>query len=187
MAITSQEKAQIFEKELELIFDKSIREFTKLCIMSAPDYAFFDCPSSSSGKHHPVDELCGQGNIIHSKKVFTVAYDLCRGLGCEDDRDSILSACLLHDLVKQGFKKTGHTVSNHPALSGKLVDQVQEDTQILDETTYLKIRGCTIFHYGLWTENSYKKPLSKYTMPELCVYLSDYVASKKSLDVKYKR
>ena len=186
-SITAVEKIAMFEKELELIFDKDIREFTKLCLMAAPDYIFNDCPASSSGKYHPVGELCASGNIDHSKKVFTVAYELCRGLGVENHRDQVCSASLIHDLVKQGWKKSGHTVKHHPKLAAELVDQVQEMSQLLSEEDYNIIRGCTGYHYGVWGSGEWVKPLSSYTFEELTVYISDYIASKRFIEVDYKR
>ena len=112
MSITAEEKVATFEKELELIFDSSVKEFTKLCLITAPDYVFLDCPASSTGKFHPLTELGPDGTILHTKKVFTVAYELCRGLTCEENRDEILASCIIHDLVKQGWKKSGHTQKN---------------------------------------------------------------------------
>lgn len=183
----SKEKELMFKDELELIFDPKVREFTRLCVIFSPDYVFEDCPASSTGKYHPIDEICPLGTIIHTKRVFTIAYELCRGLGCEENRDLILSACILHDLCKQGWKKTGHTQRNHPALAAELVDRVQNETQLLDDKSYNIIRCCVGYHYGLWSSNPWKKPLSEYTPEELCVYLSDYVASKKVTNVDYRR
>lgn len=185
--VTIEEKEKAFEEELKLIFSDTIREFTRLCIISAPDYIFVDCPSSSSGKYHPVDENSGSGNIIHTKRVFTVAYEMCRGLGVEEHRDQILSSCLVHDAIKQGWKHTGHTVRNHPALAAELVKRVQDDTQLLDDESYNIIRKSVGYHYGPWSSGEWKKPLSKYTFEELCVYVSDYVASKRCIHVDYRR
>jgi hypothetical protein len=187
MSIKAEEKVATFQKELDLIFDTNVKEFTRLCIISAPDYVFLDCPASSTGKYHPISELGPDGTILHTKKVFTVAYELCRGLGCEDHRDEILSACIIHDLRKQGVKKTGHTQKNHPKLGADLVEEVQDATQILSDDVYSIIRNCVGYHYGLWSTGDWKKDFATYTSEELCVYLSDYVASKKCIDVSYKR
>lgn len=187
MGITSEEKAQVFKDELALIFAPSVREFTRLCVVSAPDYVYLDCPASSSGKYHPISELGPDGTILHTKKVFTVAYDLCRGLACEENRDEVLSACIIHDLRKQGLTKSGHTTKNHPALAADLVEEVQQATQILSEKSYRLIRNSVGCHYGPWSSPPWKKPLSDYTPEELCVYLSDYIASKKTIEVFYKR
>lgn len=55
-------KSGIFLEQLGLIYDETIREFTRLCICAAPDYFFVDCPASSSGKYHPIDELGADGD-----------------------------------------------------------------------------------------------------------------------------
>lgn len=183
-SISPQDKVKVFSAELDLIFDTNIRTFVEVCLMVAPDYFFLDCPASSSGKYHPIDELCATGTVIHTKKVVTVAYDLCRGLGCEYNRDAVLAACIIHDLRKQGLEKTGHTVKYHPDLAAKLVEEVYKDIQLISQEQYSIIRCCCGYHYGPWSINPWKKDLSDYTPEELCVYLSDYIASKKTLTVK---
>ena len=64
--MTGEEKVVFFQQELDRIYDSSVREFTRLCIIHAPEYIFQDCPSSSSGKYHPLDELSWDGTIIHT-------------------------------------------------------------------------------------------------------------------------
>ena len=133
MDITPDEKVEMFKEELDLIFNNNIKEFTKICLMVAPDYFFIDCPASSSGKYHPIDEIGADGCIIHTKRVVTVAYDLSRGLGCEENRDAIISACIIHDLRKQGLYRSGHSMKNHPDLGAQLVEEVHKDTGLLNE------------------------------------------------------
>ena len=123
MEVTPSDKVATFKDELDLIFNKKIKSFTKICLMVAPDYFFTECPASSSGKYHPIDELSWDGTIIHTKRVVTVGYDLCRGLSCEKNRDVIVSSCIIHDLRKQGLNKTGHTKKNQPDLDAKLVEE----------------------------------------------------------------
>lgn len=180
-------KSEVFAPELALIFDEGIREFTRLCVCAAPDYFFTDCPASSSGKYHPIDELGPDGTMLHTKKVVTTAYVLCRALNCESRRDEIVAACVIHDLRKQGLNKTGHTAKNHPALAADLVDEVQDATQILSKDSYRIIRNSVGYHYGLWSTGDWKKPLDKYTPEELCVFLADYVASKREIHVDHRR
>lgn len=185
--ISYEERLALFKNELELILDPMVLEFTKLCLSEVDDYIFYDAPASSSSKYHPLDELSGDGCVIHTKKVATVAYTLCRGMGCEDRRDEIISACIIHDLLKQGVKKTGHTQKNHPGLAANLVESVQGATGLLSDESYNIIRNSVGYHYGLWSINPWIKPLSEYSMPEFCVYLSDYFASKREFEVYYKR
>lgn len=187
MKISIEEKEAVFAQELERIFDRDIREFTRLCIAQSPDYFFVDCPASSSGKYHPVDELGADGTIIHTKKVFTVAYELSRGLGCENSRDAILAAAIIHDLLKQGKYRSGHTTKNHPDLAAKLVEEVHEATQIISDEAFKIIRDSVGYHYGPWSVEPWKKSLNDYTPEELCVYISDYVASKRFVSVDYRR
>lgn len=185
--VTEEFKSEVFAVELSLIFDEVIREFTRLCIISAPDYFFTDCPASSTGKFHPIDELGADGTILHTKKVLTVAYVLCRGLSCESNRDEILAACLIHDLRKQGLTKSGHTTKNHPTLAADLVEEVQQATQMLSDKSYKIIRSSVGYHYGPWSSGDWKKPLDKFTPEELCVYLADYIASKREIHVDHRR
>ncbi len=185
--MTSTEKAKTFEKELELILDHNTREFTRLCVVSAPDYFFTDCPASSSGKFHPVNELAGNGTIVHTKKVVTLAYELVKGFDCEQSRDEITSACVIHDLRKQGLEKSGHTLPDHAELAAQLIEEVQRDTRMLSDDTYKMIRSCVGYHYGLWSIEQWRKPLTEYTQEEYTVYIADFVSSKRIVDVNYKR
>ena len=181
-------KVSFFETELERIYDSSVREFTRLCIVNAPDYIFEDCPSSSSGKYHPLDELSWDGTIIHTKKVFTLAYELVKGLGCENNRDLVLSACIIHDLCKRGWKTYGpHTVKDHPAIGAQLVREVQDATQLLDDEQLEIIANCVGYHYGPWSEPPWVKPMEEYTREELTVYISDFVVSKRMIYTDFRR
>ncbi len=185
--VSIEEKSATFEEELNLIFDDNIKEFTRLCVITAPDYFFTDCPASSTGKYHPISELGPDGTLLHTKKIFTLAYELCRGLGCEHNRDEILSACIIHDLRKQGLTKTGHTTKNHPDLASQLVDEVQRDTMLLSEESHQLIKKMVGYHYGLWSYGKWKKDLKEYSMEEFCVYIADYIVSKRCVEVDCRR
>lgn len=181
------DKVAVFESELKRIYNKRVREFTRLCVTQAPDYLFIDCPASTTGKYHPLDELGPDGVIIHTKKVFTVAYELCKGTDCESNRDLILSACICHDLVKQGDPPTGHTHKLHNEFGVKLIDDVQNDTLMLDEYQHIVVRNCVGYHYGPWSTEPWLKPINQYTPEELTVYMADFVASKRFVHVDYER
>jgi HD superfamily phosphohydrolase YqeK len=184
MVLSSEDKIKIFKSELDLIFNKNIKSFTEICVECSPDYIFFDSPASSSGKYHHISELGGDGTVIHTKRVVTVAYELSRGLNCESNRDHVISACIIHDLRKQGVEKSGHTVKWHPDLAAKLVSEVYTDLKLISFNDFNIIKNCVGYHYGPWSIKPWSKPLDEYTPEELCVYLSDYIASKKSLTVK---
>jgi len=187
MSKTNEDKVMYFDPELKRIYDNKIREFTRLCITQAPDYIFEDCPSSSSGKYHPLDELSHDGTLIHVKKVFTMAYELVKALDCEENRDLVLSACIIHDLRKQGVTHTGHTLKDHAGLAADLVEEVQAATQLLTDDQYDIIRNCVGYHYGPWSEPPWKKPIEKYSKEELTVFISDYTVSKRFIHTDYRR
>jgi hypothetical protein len=180
-----EERINVFKPELDVIYDSRVREFTKLCISSAPDYFFTDCPASTTGKFHPLNELSWDGTVIHTKKVFNIAYTLSRGLDIEYNRDLVLSACIIHDLVKKGWNGGQWTQKNHPLLAAELVEKIQNETELLTDEEFNIIKNSVYYHYGPWTTKSRAKPMTEYTLEELCVYISDYVASKRFLHVEY--
>lgn len=180
-----QERLEVFKNELALIARPEVREFVEECIKLVPDYVFTDCPSSSSGKYHPLEELGPDGTIIHTKKVFALAYELSRALDCEENRDAVCAAALLHDMMKQGIAKSGHTVKEHPQLMAKFVADLYTDKykDKLDRNTAGIIYLGIFYHYGPWTLPDVKKPMSEYRQEELAVYISDYVCSKRFVHV----
>jgi len=183
------DRIKYFKAELNLISKKDVRDFVKECLKVAPDYVFEDCPSSSSGKYHPIDELSADGTLVHTKRVFAVAYELSRALDCEHQRDEICAAAIIHDLVKQGEIPTGHTLKNHPELGAKLVANLYNNgfkDKLNKDSANLIYWGC-FYHYGPWTVQKYRKNISEFTPSELCVYLSDYIASKRFIHVDYIR
>ncbi len=185
------DRIEYFKEELSLIINPAIKNFVKECLKEAPDYVFEDCPSSSSGRFHPISELSSDGTLLHSRRIFAVAYDLCRALDCEDQRDEVLASCLLHDMMKQGKEKgSGHTVREHPQLAAdELVARVYKEKfkDFLDREVALRIYYNVAHHYGLWTKRETRKPLKDYTMSELCVFLSDYISSKRFIHIDTKR
>lgn len=181
-----EERLELFKPELEAIVDDRLKEFAKLCLATAPEYIFTDCPASTTGKHHPLNEIGWDGTIIHTKKVFNLGYAISRALDIEDKRDLVLCACLIHDLVKKGWEGGQWTKKNHPQLGAELVDIVQRDTQLLSDDEYSTIRSCVFYHYGPWTTKASAKPMSDFSLEELCVYISDYVAAKRFVEVQYR-
>jgi HD superfamily phosphohydrolase YqeK len=184
-----QERIAIFKDELDLIGKPEIRAFVEACIEASPDYVFTDCPSSSSSKYHPIDENAGDGTILHSKRVFALAYELSRAFDCEEHRDEVCAAALLHDLAKQGINKSGNTTKDHPQVMAKIIYDVYNEKfkDKLDKVSAMIIYSSINYHYGLWTNISVKKPLSQYSPEELTVYISDYVSSKRFIHIDHLR
>jgi hypothetical protein len=99
----------------------------------------------------------------------------------------VLSAAIIHDLRKQGEGNSGHTVKDHAAHGAKLIDEVQEATQLLTEEQYKLLRNCVGYHYGPWSEDPWKKSIDDYTREELALFLSDFVVSKRFIHTDYRR
>jgi len=182
------DRIEYFKSELALISRPEIREFVEECISQVPDYVFDDCPSSY-GPYHPIEELGPDGTILHTKKVFALAYELSRGLDCEESRDEICAAALLHDLLKQGPEKSGYTVKEHPQLMADLVANIYKEKfrDKLDRKSALKIYYGIFYHYGPWTKPDVRKPIKDYTQEELSVFIADYVSSKRFVHVDSRR
>jgi len=171
----------VFEKELELIVNPTIRDFTEKCIALAPDY-FWSIPSSSSGKYHPADEIGEGGEYLHSRRVVRVADDLCRNFSVVGDRrDCILSASIQHDFCKNGYPNNlGYTVDGHGALWVLIMSQVMRSSAAL-YCEYVKLISRLIcVHMGRWdfpfiAENS-----------DILAYIiktADYIASRRYISV----
>ena len=100
-------KNEIFKNELNYIDDNVLRKFIVYCLENAPDY-FYTVPASSSGKYHPTQDLGEGGLIRHTKAVVQVAMDLIRSEQFKiegiDEKDDIISACILHDIIKNRTK-----------------------------------------------------------------------------------
>ncbi|KKM97157.1 hypothetical protein LCGC14_1170850 [marine sediment metagenome] len=163
----TKDRLELFRDELGLISKPIIREFAEECLTQAPDYVFEDCPSSY-GPYHPIDELGADGTIIHTKRVFALAYELSRGFDVEHHRDEICAASLLHDLLKQGLKKSGHTVKQHPQLMAKFAADIYRAKfkGKLHKDSATMICSGIYYHYGPWSPDI-RKLLAEYTMEEM--------------------
>jgi hypothetical protein len=174
------EKLKIFSEELKLVKTFSIKKFVIECLDEAPDYVFINCPSSSTGKYHTLDEFSPMGNILHTQRVVSNCNEMARAFSLEGkDRCLVIGSAILHDIVKQGFEQTGHTVSNHAELAAELVEKVFKTTKSkISKEDYETIRGCVFFHNGIWTPKPDNIPITSFTPYQLCVHMADYSATK---------
>jgi len=97
-----------------------------------PEY-FWELPTSSSGKHHPVDEVGKHGNWLHTKRMYATYENNSRslveaGVITERDREAGKAAALLHDMFKYGFpeQEGKHTIKYHDVLGAAYVRQYTE-------------------------------------------------------------
>jgi HD superfamily phosphohydrolase YqeK len=182
------DKLGFYKAEVEDIKDERLARFAKLVLEAAPDYAFVDCPSSSSGKYHAADELGGDGCVVHTRRVVAVVKLLARGMNFEHT-DAAIVAALVHDLRKQGVQKSGHTVADHGDLAAALVMEVAvHNPGVIEDEDFEMIYNAVGCHYGPWAVGSWKFE-NFYAEADLfsrLVHAADYIASRKEIAPRIK-
>lgn len=185
LEITDSLITQHFQKELGYIQNPTLKVFAVEALKKVPYYFFTDCPASSSGKYHAPDENGPLGTILHSKRVAKVVLDIAKSMGL-DKTDEMVCAAILHDSWKYGAKKGAHTVRNHPELAANMVvDLIKTSAynEVLTKEQKLVIWGCIMFHMGQWGDGKSKKAISKFSDHEMCMHLSDVMASRNYITV----
>ena len=176
---------EIFNEELDLIVNKELRLVLEEALLKAPSY-FYTAPASSSGKYHPEQDL-GEGGIIrHTKTCIRVGLDLLRSEQFIEDndynRDVIISALMLHDIIKNGFKDSKNTVSAHPLFACSFLYSLDIDE--VNFSIISEIVNCIKSHMGIWNKDREGNEMlpKPQTQIEKLVHLADYIASRKYID-----
>lgn len=180
--------------EISEIADSDIRQLVIDCMFKVPDY-FFAIPASSTGKHHPSYALGEGGLVRHTKAAVKIAMDL---LSLEQnstmDRDSVIAALILHDVMKNGPDNTGYTEFKHPLYAADLIGQWRDDHPdmvIGTRERVSEIMGMITCHMGQWNKDT--KHTDPFTSPAVLpkprtkeqqlVHTCDYLASRGYLTV----
>lgn len=184
------DRNEIFRKELSYIEDSRLFENAKKLITLLPDY-FFEVPASSTGKYHPA---CSQGKgglLRHTKLAVRLAYEIllddCIGNAFnKNEKDLIIMALIMHDGCKSGLIKTEYTVANHPLIVSKLIRDNKEILTLTDDELNLL---CSMIETHMGPFNKDYKGNTLMPLPsnryQKFVHMSDLLASKKFLDVKF--
>jgi len=150
-----------------------------MAMMAHAPQAFWDRPSSSTGKYHKEDENGKEGQVIHTLRVITVAEQLVRMDDLSDiERDILISAASLHDICKYGVEgKSDHTLSEHPQLVMSLweknllvLPKCGHDTQVID--TILQ-------HSGRWGG----LPFPPSTKLGKLLHIADFISSRHNINI----
>ena len=180
-------KIKTFELELDMIEDNDLKNLVKRCLENAPDY-FYTIPASSSGKYHPQYALGEGGLVRHTKAAVKIANDL---LNLEQyhhlDKSEIISALILHDILKKGMNEKGHTVFNHPILAANFLFSEYMKSGHVSKAFSAKVGNVGRLiksHMGQWNTSNYEdgklpKPIKE---DEKFVHLCDYLASRKYIE-----
>ena len=183
------DKVAIFKKEYSYIKDNKKREDLKLLVNELPDY-FFDIPASSTGKYHPDFAKSEHGLVKHTKVAVRFAKELLDNPGlnnfCDNEKDIIIMAIVLHDGCKSGRVKEKYTRFDHPLVVCELIKESRSKLSLTDEEFNLLIRVISS-HMGIWNKDYNGNevlpiPKDKY---QRFVHMCDYLSSKRFIDVRF--
>lgn len=184
-------RLEIFRKELDLIEDGRLRNFTDKIITRLPDY-FFEVPASSTGKHHPSYALNHGGLVRHTKAAVGIANELfnCNSIHSynQKQKDLIIISLLLHDGLKSGLVKQTYTVVTHPLEIVQFIRDQQDCVDLLTTEELKVICNCIASHMGEWNIDyrTKKEVLPKpQTGMQKFVHMCDYLASRKRLEYNF--
>lgn len=169
-----------FIEELNYIKNEEVKNFTEFVVEKRPSY-FDEVPSSSTGKYHSPQSNGYGGLMRHTKAVVYFAVKLCDVYNLAPiDRDVVISACILHDIVKYGIGvKQPFTTKNHDTEGAKYV-------QILAKTAppckYVEeiCKGISA-HMGRWKAGATVVFPKDLTEIEQIVHLADVISSCKEV------
>lgn len=183
-----------FEEILSKIKDDNVRNYTQEWLQAAPEY-IFTVPASSSGKYHPACDLGDGGlkrHLINTAWMLSVILELeqYKGKFNQTEIDLMISAALLHDLLKSGwqkdFEKDSRTRFDHPKLMAEAVRCKNTMVHQLPDAYTSIIADCIETHMGQWTTSSYYdgEPLKKpETEMQKLVHLADYIVSRRDITI----
>jgi hypothetical protein len=145
-------------------------------LTGVPDY-FWIRASSSSGKYHSDDECGEYGNLLHTKRVFTIFDRLARswveqGLISEQEQEFGRLAVLFHDTMKYGWpsEQNNHTTDEHDIIAAAVGRHI---IGLPDETT-----AAIESHMGSWASG----PNPQTDLQQL-VHTADMIASDPEIDI----
>ncbi len=179
---------QRLRPELDLIVDSKIREFTEHVLKQAPEY-FWTVPSSSSGKYHP-EQSNGEGGLVrHTRAAVYFAVKLCDVFNATGImKDCIISACILHDIVKYGEVKQTYTTKNHDHEGALFVKRHGEEFE-LDAEVLKTITSSIAWHMGRWTDMT-GRTVAKvfpggYDTAQMITHLADVISAQKNVSLNH--
>jgi len=124
--------------EIELIEDQGVHSFVRSLLTKANPNFWTDPAIFVGGKEYPPDEHAPGGNVLHTKRVFRVVYQMSIAQQrSEDERDILLAAALLHGVTK-GVEREGGVEFDplHPYTVDAFVKWAQmQDEKYSSETT----------------------------------------------------
>lgn len=185
MPKSMKEVERIFSHELSFIQNKDIKKFTIKALSQCPSY-FYSSAGSTGGKYHPIYENCQGGLILHTRTVAWIIHELSQLDMFElNDRqkDLVIVSALLHDCKRNGENpQCKYTQFKHPLYAYDFIMNT-EGYGIIPKDDVKFIAETVMSHMGQWNKRGKTElPLPK-TKAQKLLFLSDFIASRKELNV----
>lgn len=176
---------KVFEKELYLIKDEKIRNFTLSCLERAPAY-FYYCAASLSGKYHSPFGQGDGGLVRHTKALCHFSYQLvveCDPFQLSKKFDLIISAGILHDLFKYGTRMSYDEYLHHGEIAAKQIYEWGKG--IIDEEQLSEITNMILFHLGIYEKRSNTLPWQDKVVKKShhLIQVCDIMSSRKDINI----
>lgn len=177
---------KLFEKELSLIKDESLRAVVYGYMYDSeyvPDYFWTD-GASASGKFHPKFSHGIGGLVRHTKAVVMFAEELLRMSSYaymrEEYKDYVIAACIIHDTVKYGWGKEidKSEYADHADNAAKSFEEYCKN--YTNYTPHYLLLQAVRSHMGQWSTDRDDRP---FTSVDRCVHMADYMASRAFIDI----
>lgn len=108
---------EIFKKELSAISDPEIVDIVTYVLINLPTDKCKTAPAASTAKYHPLCSLGDGGTIRHTKFVVQNVLEFVRATPqLEKEKDELIAAAILHDLMKYPSDETFYSRPDHPTL-----------------------------------------------------------------------
>ncbi len=172
----------LFADIVKNINSQDIRNFVNACLKDVPD-EFETIPASTSGKYHPVEATAEGGLLWHVRRACWFGYKLITACKWEKDDirgDIVLAALILHDISKKKDYAKYWDYVNHPQTAAGFVARHKN---LVPDKVFKLIQGCILHHMGPFGGKFFKKPMDKYNILEMIVYMADYMSASKDLKI----
>lgn len=174
------QKSMYFERELNLINDRCLRESVADYLNTKVPAYFWTDGASSSGKYHPVFSQGIGGLVRHTKAVVMFAEELLRMSSYmymkPHWKDYVIAACIIHDTAKYG--------TEDEANKEEYRDHAKNAANLFNNYCYGEapelLLNAIVAHMGQWSTDKDDRPQ---TPIDRCVHMADYMASRAFIDI----
>jgi hypothetical protein len=178
------------QNEIDLIQDQRIKHLVIETLKLAPEY-FWTAPGSSTGKHHPQDEICTGGKVLHVRKAVKIGLELCDNFNITGfRRDVVIAALILHDICCFGYPtNSGYTVNGHGYLVGavmyqakaRFIDGQKVPPEMPNPSDAREVLAAISTHMGRW-DYPFDTP---HDAVQLVVHLADLFVSRRCVKIDF--